>query len=352
MDSERRKRIDLCKIIIAAFVLISILAPLTVGIVLLGQVKQLKEDVESLTELQGYYAARLNALGEREAEALAGLRNPSGQETVTDSESSVQKQTQESTNKTQSPFEHTDDEAAIQEETPAAGNTPADENTQESAGLAGSVTEKDTRKKVYLTFDDGPSSHTGEILDILKEYDAKATFFVNGRSSGLYGDAYKRIVDEGHTLAMHSYTHVYAEVYASVDAFMDDMHKLRDYLHELTGVWSGVYRFPGGSSNTITKINIREFGEALAEENIVYFDWNVSSGDGANKAPDAENIYKSVTDGILKKSEPVVLMHDLASKKTTVEALPLILQFIEENDCVAVGIDETTEPVQHRKLEN
>lgn len=347
MDSERRKRINLYKKIIVAFVLISILAPLTVCIVLFGQVKQLKEDVESLTALQGYYAARLNALGEREAEALAELRKPSGQqETGTDSESSAQKQTQEGTGKTQSSFEHTGDESAVQ------GETSADENTSESAGLADSVTEEDTRKKVYLTFDDGPSSHTGEILDILKEYDAKATFFVNGKSSELYGDAYKRIVDEGHTLAMHSYTHVYAEVYASVDAFMDDMYKLRDYLHELTGVWSGVYRFPGGSSNTITKINIREFGKALAEENIVYFDWNVSSGDAVNKPPSAEEIYKSVTDGILKKSEPVVLMHDLASKKTTVEALPLILQFIEENDCVAVGIDETTEPVQHRKLEN
>lgn len=347
MDPEQRKRTDLYKGIIVAFALISILAPLTVCIALFGQVKQLKEDVESLTALQGYYAARLNALGECEAEALAELRKPSGQqETGTDSENGAQKQTQEGINKTQSPFEHTGGENAVQEE------TPSDENTPESAGLSDSVTEKDTRKKVYLTFDDGPSTHTGEILDILKEYDAKATFFVNGRSSELYGDAYKRIVDEGHTLAMHSYTHVYAEVYASVDAFMDDMYTLRDYLHELTGVWSGVYRFPGGSSNTITKINIREFGKALAEENIVYFDWNVSSGDGGNKPPGAEEIYKSVTDGILKKSEPVVLMHDLASKKTTVEALPLILQFIEENDCVAVGIDETTKPVQHRKLEN
>ncbi len=206
-------------------------------------------------------------------------------------------------------------------------------------------------KKVYLTFDDGPSANTDEILDILNSYGVRATFFVNGKKESLYADYYQRIVNEGHTIAMHSYTHAYSEIYASVDAFMADMVRLRDYIVRLTGVSPDIYRFPGGSSNTITHIDIREFGRALASEGIVYFDWNVSSGDASSVLKTADEIYESVISGVKSKSVPVVLMHDLQSKVTTVEALPRILDYLVNNGYEVVALDGSVKPVQHVKLD-
>ncbi|MBO4461285.1 MAG: polysaccharide deacetylase family protein, partial [Lachnospiraceae bacterium] len=104
-------------------------------------------------------------------------------------------------------------------------------------------------KKVYLTFDDGPSHNTELILDILKEYNVKATFFVIGRNDEYSKSLYKRIVDEGHTIALHSYTHRYSSIYASLDAYKEDLQKISDLVYDATGVRSKFIRFPGGSSN-------------------------------------------------------------------------------------------------------
>ena len=107
-------------------------------------------------------------------------------------------------------------------------------------------------KRIYLTFDDGPSRNTDKILDILKEYDVKATFFVVGKTDEESVRAYQRIVAEGHTLAMHSYSHKYSEIYASKESFEQDLRQLQEYLYQITGVWPRFYRFPGGSSNTVS----------------------------------------------------------------------------------------------------
>ena len=105
------------------------------------------------------------------------------------------------------------------------------------------------QKKVYLTFDDGPSDHTAQILDILKKHKVKATFFVVGKETEHAKKMYQRIVLEGHTLAMHSYSHNYDQIYANVGAFSKDLMKLQKYLYDLTDVKPYIYRFPGGSSN-------------------------------------------------------------------------------------------------------
>lgn len=109
-------------------------------------------------------------------------------------------------------------------------------------------------RRVYLTFDDGPSANTDRILDILAQYGVKATFFVVGKEG--YTDQYRRIVEDGHTLAMHSYSHRYNEVYASLDSYKADLTKLHDYLYELTGEDCRFVRFPGGSSNTVSKVSM------------------------------------------------------------------------------------------------
>jgi len=201
-------------------------------------------------------------------------------------------------------------------------------------------------KRVYLTFDDGPSPNTDKILDILSEYGVKATFFVVGKEN--YTEQYKRIVDEGHTLAMHSYSHVYNEIYSSPDAYKQDLNKLRTFLYELTGVECDIVRFPGGSSNTISKTDMHTLIEYLDSEDMVYFDWNVSSGDASGTNKSANQIAANVLDNIDKYNNAVVLMHDAAEKTSTVEALPIIIETIlKSEDTVLLPISEETVKVQH-----
>lgn len=200
---------------------------------------------------------------------------------------------------------------------------------------------------VYLTFDDGPSSSTDEILDILAEYDVKATFFVCGKPSSKYSDVYARIVNEGHTLGMHSYSHKYSDIYSSQESFREDLDKLRIFLYETTGVWAKYYRFPGGSSNGVSQVDMKELIDQLDSSDITYFDWNVSAGDdrtGATK----ETIYSNIVGNIPKFKHCIVLMHDAADKKSTVEALPEIIEAIQAmDDTVIVPITDNTLPVQH-----
>ena len=207
---------------------------------------------------------------------------------------------------------------------------------------------KSNGKKVYLTFDDGPSSNTDQILDILKDYDVKATFFVVGKTDERSVKAYQRIVEEGHTLAMHSYSHRYDEIYESKEAFARDLNSLQEYLYEITGVWPRIYRFPGGSSNTVSKVDMQELIEYLTDIGITYFDWNVASGDAVSRTLPAETIVNNCLSGIEKQKESVILMHDASNKGTTIEALPRIIEAIQEQeDAELLPITDETVPVQH-----
>lgn len=201
-------------------------------------------------------------------------------------------------------------------------------------------------KRVYLTFDDGPSSNTDRILDILDEYGVKATFFVVGKEN--YAEQYRRIVDDGHTLAMHSYSHVYNDIYSSLDAYKQDLNKLQTFLYELTGVECNIVRFPGGSSNTISKVDMHTLIDYLNSEDMIYFDWNVSSGDASGIYRSADQIAANVLENIDKYDNAVVLMHDAAGKSSTVEALPIIIEkILESEDTVLLPISEDTVRVQH-----
>lgn len=201
-------------------------------------------------------------------------------------------------------------------------------------------------RRIYLTFDDGPSANTDSILDILDEYGVKATFFVVGKDG--YANQYKRIVEDGHTLGMHSYSHKYSEIYSSLEAYKQDLTKLHDFLYELTGVDCNIVRFPGGSSNTVSKVDMSELIAYLDEQNMIYFDWNVSSGDATGKHTSAEKIANNVLASIDKYNNVVVLFHDAAGKESTVEALPIVIESILEADnSVFLPITEDTVKVQH-----
>ena len=212
----------------------------------------------------------------------------------------------------------------------------------------GEVNEADIARKVYLTFDDGPSYNTERILNILDDYGVKATFFVIGKTDERSLAIYRRIVDEGHTLGMHSYSHRYQDIYRSVEAFSEDLSRLQELLYEVTGVWSRYYRFPGGSSNTVSRSDMQVFINYLTEKDITYFDWNISSGDAATGYVSVQRIVNNSLSGLRDKSEGIILMHDTAEKSNTVHALRQIIEAIlaYENTVILPITDETL-IVQH-----
>ena len=206
-------------------------------------------------------------------------------------------------------------------------------------------------RKIYLTFDDGPSIYTEEILNILSEYGVKATFFVTGKTDAASKLLFQQIVEEGHTLGMHSNSHVYGKIYESLEAFSQDFYQIRDLLYETTGVMPAFYRFPGGSSNTVSATDMQEFITFLTEENISYFDWNISSGDASSNELDADAIINNCTDQLQDYNSAVILLHDAYDKKTTVDALPVIIEKILKMDhTVLLPITDQTELIQHIKV--
>lgn len=203
-------------------------------------------------------------------------------------------------------------------------------------------------KKVYLTFDDGPGPNTDEILDILDRYNVKATFFVIRKDGRNNEKLYQRIAESGHSLGMHSCTHVYKDIYQSVDAFKEDTKELRDFLYLVTGVESDIYRFPGGSSNNVSPVDMHEFANELSKEGIVFFDWNISSQDATAIPLGKDRIVKNVTSQLSEYNEAIILFHDLDEKRTTVEALPEIIEYIQSmKNTVILPITRDTNPIQH-----
>lgn len=179
---------------------------------------------------------------------------------------------------------------------------------------------------VYLTFDDGPSARTAEILDILKKENIKATFFIIGKEGNKEKDIMSRIVDEGHTIGIHTYSHVYDSIYDSVESYLDDFHQTFELIYETTGVKPEVFRFPGGSIN---KYNTRYYEEIIAEmmrRGFTYYDWNASSGD-ANAKATANSVYSNTILSSEDKDRVILLMHDSVAKSYTVAALPGIIEY-------------------------
>lgn len=198
---------------------------------------------------------------------------------------------------------------------------------------------------VYLTFDDGPSQRTEEILNILKEKDAKATFFVIGKEDEYSKSLMRRIVEEGHTLAMHSYTHNYKEIYASAETYLADMDRLFNLLIETTGQVPTIFRFPGGSINAYNSGIYQDLIAEMLRRGFVPFDWNISSQDAAGKPLAPEGLTYNVTVNAAKVSRGVVLMHDAASKTSTVKALPGIIDALRTQGFKLKALTPKDKPV-------
>lgn len=308
----RRRRVQWLKKGFIFLLLLSVIVPIAVCAVLFFRVSELNKAVEQL-------AARLEGLtGLVEAQQAEAGRQPEEREAAS----------------------------------PAGGTGEQTDLPQDAAeGQEGDLeepAEPQAAHRVYLTFDDGPSSYTEEILEILDSYGVKATFFVVGKETDAAKEALRDIVDAGHTLGMHSYSHKYAELYASVEAFSEDFEKLQTYLEEVTGVKSTIYRFPGGSSNTVSALDMWEYADYLESQGVRFFDWNISSGDGGSVLLPTEMLVENATKDILKNETSVILLHDSKDKRTTVEALPDIIEnILAMEDTVILPITEDTEPVQH-----
>lgn len=202
-------------------------------------------------------------------------------------------------------------------------------------------------RKVYLTFDDGPSTNTERILDILDRYQIKATFFVTGRDDPKSLELYQEIVERGNTIGMHSYSHQYAQLYQSLDSFKQDFVMIRDRIEQACGFSCKLYRFPGGSSNQVSHLDMKEFIRFLNKEQITYFDWNVECGDATDQEYTKEMLVENVVNNVTRYSVSVVLMHDAGNKDKTVEALPIIIKKLQKMDAEILPIDENTVPIQH-----
>ena len=179
---------------------------------------------------------------------------------------------------------------------------------------------------IYLTFDDGPNSlYTPVILDVLKKYDVKATFFVTNAGPD---SLIKREAEEGHAVGLHSASHAYEKIYVSTEAFWADLNTVRDRVINITGQTPNLYRFPGGSSNTVSRKYKQGIMTQLAKEvedaGYGYFDWNLSSGD-AGGTTDPEVEYLNVVNSLSKSRGNVILMHDI--KKHTSLAIENIVKY-------------------------
>ncbi|MCQ4863500.1 polysaccharide deacetylase family protein [Pseudoflavonifractor phocaeensis] len=189
----------------------------------------------------------------------------------------------------------------------------------------GSVNRENT---CYLTFDDGPSARTPEVLDILREYGVRATFFTVGKTDEQSRAWMRRIVEEGHTLGVHSYSHSYRDIYDSVEAFLDDFAAQYALILETTGEAPAVFRFPGGSINGYNAGLYQEVIAEMTRRGFVYVDWNVSGEDATANATEA-----SILAGALAgtdKRRAFVLLHDSAPRYDTAAALPGIITAYRE----------------------
>ena len=179
---------------------------------------------------------------------------------------------------------------------------------------------------VYLTFDDGPSCVTEKILDVLIDKEVKATFFVIGKNlkEEKGRTVLKRIVDEGHGIGIHSYSHNYKKIYSSIEDYLEDFNMIYQQIYSITGKNPEIFRFPGGSINGYNGLIYKELIAELMRRGFVYYDWNVSSQDAAKDITEKQ-IYSRVVNGSMQRERSIVLMHDCADKENTVKALPGII---------------------------
>lgn len=236
---------------------------------------------------------------------------------------------------------------------PSADESQSSESeTNPSASSAEKTTSgepNEDEKVVYLTIDDGPTTGTPKILDILDEYNAKATWFVTGQymEGSALEDMLKQVHDRGHAIGVHTFSHQYKSIYKSVDAYMEDYNKMNKIIVNAIGESSDMFRFPGGSNASYNKSIRDELLSHVKSEGLVYYDWNAFTGDtdGMSKS---EMISKAVKESSYN-NKTILLMHDVPGKDAVVEALPEILSQLQAKGYEFRALDKEVLPIQFAK---
>lgn len=217
--------------------------------------------------------------------------------------------------------------------------------TKESVETAAKAEDKeDIKKTIYLTFDDGPSARTKDILELLAQYDIRATFFVVNTDNEEYKQYMKDAYSQGHCIGVHTASHKYKLIYKSVQNYIDDFEKCYNFVYENTGEYPTIFRFPGGSVNNFNKSNRNDIIAEMKRRGFVYFDWNVCSGDATSKNS-VDEIYNEIMRGCAKLDNSVVLCHDSTGKKNTVAALKKAIPLLLEQGYTFDKLDENAKPV-------
>ena len=205
-------------------------------------------------------------------------------------------------------------------------------------------------KVIYLTFDDGPCQNTERLLNILNQYRVRATFFVTG-AAPVYADMIAAEAAAGHSVGVHTYSHDFPKIYKNTDAFWKDFEKMQDVIVRETGARTNLMRFAGGSSNTISSDITPGIMTELAEEALAkgyqYFDWNVSSGDGAAEGT-PQMVIDNITSQVPNHSVSVILCHD--TKEYTINAMEIVIPWALENGYVFLPLKIDSEPAHHEIL--
>jgi len=186
-------------------------------------------------------------------------------------------------------------------------------------------------KRVFITFDDGPSTVTSQILNTLKQENVKATFFVLGSRVEVQPDMVKRIYEEGHFIANHGYSHKYNAIYQSPQTVLDEFNRCNEAVQKAIQVPeynSHLFRFPGGSVGGRYAEIKNEATELLKQNNIMYVDWNALTGDAETNDLSVELEIRRLQETISGRNSVVILMHDAQAKKVTAEALPQIISYL------------------------
>lgn len=201
---------------------------------------------------------------------------------------------------------------------------------------------QEKEKVAYLTFDDGPSIRTLEILELLKAFNIKATFFVVTEGTDL--SILKRIAQEGHSIGIHCHSHEYKKLYASTENFLEDLHTAYNKIYQATSIKPRFIRFPGGSINAYNSINYQEIISEVLRRGFLYYDWNVSTGDAASN-PSLEQIMQNIKASVNGQDKLIILAHDSEHKTQTVAALPKIIEFLTREGYTFDRLEPTVKPI-------
>ncbi|HHX11956.1 MAG TPA: polysaccharide deacetylase family protein [Clostridiales bacterium] len=355
---SRRKRINRLKTAIIITIIIMMVLPTILCIFLGFRVFELQKDVKDLLDLHGQLEQSIKPAKSKEHYAYAAENTNSEDEDQEEVDTHIS-----------DPHNSVDDRDSSEDDIDNKDNVNLDDidiqnsNTGDISDLSlvtspdyiVSTNEQDilivkdgiyNGKKVYLTFDDGPSIYTNDILDIMAEYNVKATFFVIGDTSKSAKKIYERIVNEGHAIGLHSYSHDYRGIYNSLEDFDKDFTKLWDLLYDTIGFRPMIFRFPGGSANRVHKHGMEEFIKYLKDKSVVYFDWNVLNEDATGIDYSVEELIDNIISDVKRKNRSIVLMHDASNKKTTVDSLSELIETLLEGGATLLPLDEDVMPIQ------